>query len=260
MDIRDFADLEGLNVLLHKWSEATGMSTVALDENGNTLSEEIGITEFCMKYTRSTNEGRARCEKCNREGKGVYFCHAGLIDFSVDIVVEGEVVGKIVGGQVLSEEPDEEKIREVARQIGVDPEVYLAAAKKVLVRPEKAIRAAADLLGITVNRMINFEYMRNKNNNIINLVTTNIDNVVDLVKEINDKTRALDKIESKQRILALNASIEAGRAGEVGKGFSVVANEVGNLAVNSGEVNREIKKSLKDLTMVIDRLEKASEK
>ncbi len=258
MFIRDFCDLEQLNMILRKWSESTGMSVVALDSDGKYISDEIGLTEFCMKYTRSTEEGCRRCEKCNQEGKGTYFCHAGLIDFSADIVVENETVGKIVGGQVLSHEPEEDKIKDVARELGLNPEVYYQAARKIPVRPEQAIRSAAELLEGTVNIFVNYQYMYNKNHDIINALNTNIKEVSALLKDINDKSRALDKIESKQRILALNASIEAGRAGEAGKGFAVVANEVGNLAVNSGEVNKSIKNTLKELIAVVGKLEEAS--
>lgn len=69
-----------------------------------------------------------------------------------------------------------------------------------------------------------------------------------ILSELKDKSKALDKIESKQKILALNAAIEAARAGELGKGFAVVADEVGKLARNSGEINQSIKVSLGELS------------
>ena len=255
MKIRDFCNLDGLNEVLRNWSEATGMSNVVLDGDGKNISDEIGKTDFCMKLTRSTEEGVRRCEKCNREGKGVYYCHSGLMDFSIDIVVNGEVLGKVVGGQILPHEPDEAQFKAYARELGVDPDAYYAAAKRVEVRSETSIRASAKLLGDTVNMYVNSQYMEYRNKYIIEALNTNIDNAVSLLKEINDKSRALDKIESKQRILALNASIEAGRAGEAGKGFAVVANEVGNL-----EVNKSIKGALEKLTSVMTQLEEASGK
>ena len=56
--------------------------------------------------TVASPEGCRRCEKCDREGKGVYFCHAGLIDFGIELKIGDEVVGSVIGGQVLSETPD----------------------------------------------------------------------------------------------------------------------------------------------------------
>lgn len=73
-----------------------------------------------------------------------------------------------------------------------------------------------------------------------------------LLDELMDKSKALDKIESKQKILALNAGIEAARAGELGKGFAVVADEVGKLARNSGEINQSIKGLLSELLECIN--------
>ena len=258
MKIREFCDMNMFEQILQQWCEATGMSAVALDSDGEYITKEIGMTDFCTKYTRSTQEGRNRCDKCNKEGKGVYFCHTGLMDFSMDIKVEGKVVGKIIGGQVLPHEPEEEQMKEVARQIGVDPDKYYQAAKRVAVRPENAIRAAAELLESTVNMFVNHQYVNSKNGTLIEVVTSKIEEVSSLLKDINDKSRTLDKIESKQRILALNASIEAGRAGEMGKGFAVVANEVGNLASNSGDVNKTIKNILKQLNEVVGKIAEES--
>lgn len=75
-----------------------------------------------------------------------------------------------------------------------------------------------------------------------------------LVDQMIEKSHALDKIESKQRMLALNASIEAARAGEAGKGFAVVADEVGKLASVSGEINHSIKEGMNELSERVDAL------
>lgn len=80
----------------------------------------------------------------------------------------------------------------------------------------------------------------------------NVNKASELLDELMNKSKALDKIESKQKILALNAAIEAARAGELGKGFAVVADEVGKLARNSGEINQSIKDSLRELLECIN--------
>ena len=53
--------------------------------------------------------------------------------------------------------------------------------------------------------------------------------------EITKIAKAIQDIAFQTNILALNASVEAARAGAAGKGFSVVANEVKQLAAKSGE-------------------------
>lgn len=240
MEIKDFTDMEEFERIMSNWAKSTGLATVAVGADGKYISECYNFTDFCIKLTRGSAEGCARCEKCDREGQGVYHCHAGLIDFGIPLEVDGIKVGSVIGGQVLPERPDEAKFRQVAREIGVNEDQYIEALKKVNVRTEEAIHAAAGLLGQVLNHFINMEYAKKKNSVIIEKLSGGVNSTHELVGQIAMKTTELKALQNKQKILALNASIEAARAGEKGAGFSVVAKEVGKLSEQSTLVNKEV--------------------
>ena len=139
MRIQDFADMTKFEEIMSNWAKATGLATVAVGADGEYISECYNFTDFCMKHTRGSAEGNKRCVKCDNECKGVYTCHAGLMDFSIDIIVEGQKLGTIIGGQVLTAEPDDDKFRKIAEELGIDPDTYIRALHKVPILDEKKV-------------------------------------------------------------------------------------------------------------------------
>lgn len=76
--------------------------------------------------------------------------------------------------------------------------------------------------------------------NQVNQHSASINQLVDLIKGIAEQTK----------LLSLNASIEAARAGDAGKGFSIVADEVGILAEQSSLATKEITDTIDNMLKV----------
>lgn len=240
MDIRTVIDLNMLQQIQDFFSDATGLAAIAVDAKGEYITQGSNFTDFCMKYTRASQEGLRRCTKCDQECTGTYFCHAGLMDFSSDIVVNGERVGAIIGGQVLPEAPDETKFRKIARELGIQEDEYVEALKKVPIRTEKTIRAAADMLGFVVNQLVNMEYIKKLDAKKITVFDTEIVQSLKTIEQIQTMSKNLQQIAMMENILAINAAVEAAHAGSAGVGFAVVAKEIGSLSQRSGKVYGDI--------------------
>lgn len=86
-----------------------------------------------------------------------------------------------------------------------------------------------------------------------------IDEVGNVSGEITNITRVIGDIADETNLLSLNASIEAARAGAAGKGFTVVASEIGKLAQTSMESVKHIDTLVLEIqTLIGDVIEQAN--
>lgn len=254
LNIRDFIDLEEFQKMQDRISTATGVAAITVGADGKYLTEPSNFTDFCMKYTRGSTEGERRCVKCDNECTGTYYCHAGLMDFSIDLKVGGEKVGAIIGGQVLPCEPDEEKFRAIARELGINEDSYIDALRKVPVRSEKNIQTAADVLGTVMNTLINFGYLQTKNGNQMEVFKNELNNITENIESAKGLMSDLHNTSTMEHILSINANIEAAKAGKAGVGFAVVAREIGELSKQSGSVYDEIERLVDEIQISVDKI------
>jgi len=77
--------------------------------------------------------------------------------------------------------------------------------------------------------------------------TESIKKIKEFMSEVNLFLNTIEEISNKTKMLSLNASIEAARAGEYGRGFAIVASEVGKLATQTEVVSSKITDLIKTL-------------
>lgn len=290
LTLLDVIDRQTLQSLQDAFSAATGMAALATDNTG-AVTEGSGFTDFCMNLTRKSKVGCDRCNKCDLQGgaeasrtgrPAVYYCHGGLMDFAAPIIVNGKHIGSLIGGQVLPEEPDEDKFRKIAEEINVDPDAYIAALRKIKIVPKKQIEAAANLMYQMANALSDVGYQRavaaEEAEGIAKTSQRVAGHVETLEQKISDTSatikqlaesfntikeaaansakavestdtivKTIENASTQLTLIGFNASIEAKRAGTAGAGFNVIAQEVRTLADKNTKQAGEIESTLHNI-------------
>ena len=181
-------------------------------------------------------------------------CSDSLIDGSV--VMKKTVTSLVTCAAENSRTTEEftESINDTSRTIQ-KVNTDIAAIHNIM---EDSRQSNAERILIADNMIKNAGTISSSINDKAAKTETNINNAMEYLhalNSINEKVKRIQDIASETNILAINASIEAARAGSYGAGFAVVANEIKNLSTNSAAAANEIFEVCKEMNTNIVSIE-----
>lgn len=115
-----------------------------------------------------------------------------------------------------------------------------AQATEASKRSKENAQDGGDIVGKLIQQMQAISHGVNKSDEVIGELSGKSDSIGKVIQVISD-------IAEQTNLLALNAAIEAARAGEQGRGFAVVASEVRDLADRTTQATKEIASSITDM-------------
>lgn len=161
-----------------------------------------------------------------------------------------------------------EQIKQVADSIGIGSE-HISSASQTLAQGATEQASSTEELAATISEIAQQIKENAMNANGANSLTqeagqevtvssrhmnellTAMDEISRTSGEIGKIIKTIDDIAFQTNILALNAAVEAARAGSAGKGFSVVADEVRNLAMKSAEAAKSTTSLIETSTLAV---------
>lgn len=125
------------------------------------------------------------------------------------------------------------------------------AAATASEKSESAVESGKVVIQKMITSMKDISVSNNEVIGQINSSNADLTGIINIINEIETKTKVINEIVFQTKLLSFNASVEAARSGEHGKGFAVVAEEIGNLAQMSGKASLEISELLEESTVKV---------
>jgi methyl-accepting chemotaxis protein len=151
---------------------------------------------------------------------------------SADISRAIQEIAQGASEQATDSENGVEKIKELADKINIVSE----NARMI----EDLTKSTMEITGVGLTSINDLNSKANETTVISKEIVRDILELDKQSKSIGTIVKVISKIADQTNLLSLNAAIEAERAGEMGKGFSVVADEVRRLAAQSMDATQQI--------------------
>ncbi len=148
------------------------------------------------------------------------------IGIAIPVLEDGRIVGSL---DVLQPVETEEKLQAMAQTMGLSVQSVASGSSGFAASAEELAATSAEL-------------------------ANNTQSIREDVKDMDDIIGLIVEIASQTHLLGLNAAIEAARAGDLGRGFNVVAEEIRKLAGRTQSSAKEVTEKLNRIKNNIDAL------
>jgi len=145
--------------------------------------------------------------------------------------------------------------RDHIQQIAATVEEFSQSVAEVAGMAGDSLKGAATMQGIVETNERNMELSISTVGKVADTVQSSSQTIADLgasIQKIGVIANAIKDIADQTNLLALNAAIEAARAGEQGRGFAVVADEVRKLADRTSTSTKDIARTIAEINSVSD--------
>lgn len=205
----------------------------------NYMNNMVNEENIVQQTTENNEELKHALLNLDEAGKNIFMAHKGLSEISLEVnTVSKDILNfvKLDGQSITNLNKFTENIKSKINNI----DTLLDQSKNESMKNESVILTQSETLEEVQKTVENLKTYYDTVLNICNSLNSSFDNIYKFTESIN-------QIASQTNLLSLNASIEAARAGDAGKGFSVVANEIKNLSALSSKFSKNISEQLNEM-------------